>query len=671
MSLPPEHRADLYKSGLTDATIAACQFEGVRPSEIKNLPGVVSAYWLPYFNLDGTRNCFGRLKLFPAITTKDGHHQKYWQAPGSDPQLYLSPLVDWGSIARDASIPIIIAEGEKKGAAGCQYGLIAAAVGGVWNFRIRLETGESITLPILDQFLWKGRLVELTPDSDGWWKEKMMDVLSGLFALGMQLVARGATVRFVQLPGPAGVKVGLDDWLVGASPDGHHLWPKLKRIPLDDRSLKTVAHWWQGWRAKQAEQDALRKQQEEPPEIREAGGLYTVSFRAYQVHFLFESLHESHSSIKAELTVKMGTTPPPLELMSGMDLSLKADRSQKDLAAQLKARSPAIPWRVLLPLACAVVVKHYRAGEPTILLSVESVAEPFTYQMNPFVPQDNAGSLFGDGGLGKSTILLAVGLCCSVGGSVAGLSAMKGVPLYLDYETTEATHIRRLHKLLAGHPELAGATVRYERCTRPLPAMLPHLRRLMSTYGTTLLLVDSMIGACGGNLLDTEMTNRYYMALRQLRVGSLTIAHQPKNLDGQAATMYGNAFQSNLSRNVWEVQKQQEAGERELVLGFSHRKANDDHLRAPFGMNVTYSEDQSSLTLASINVADYVDLALGLPLKTQIQHALKSGGKTAKELAEDLDTPVKIIRACLSKGVDKWCTKLGEREGEIVWGLRS
>ena len=70
--LAPEHWEDLRRSGLSDETIAALQVEAVRPHDIK-LPGVTSAYRLPYFELSGRRNCFERWKLFPPIVGKDGH----------------------------------------------------------------------------------------------------------------------------------------------------------------------------------------------------------------------------------------------------------------------------------------------------------------------------------------------------------------------------------------------------------------------------------------------------------------------------------------------------------------------------------------------------------------------------------------------------------------------
>ena len=183
VSLAPDHQVDLRNSGLSDETISRLQISTVRPHDIKPhiLPGVTSAYRIPYFTLDGQVNGFERWKLFPSIE-KDGHAQKYYQAKETDPHVYYPPLVEWRKIAQDTTATVVIAEGEKKAAKACQEGLSVCGVGGVWSWRSKLQNGERLVLPELDQFIWKGRIVELVPDSDAWRSdEKMQNILSGFW----------------------------------------------------------------------------------------------------------------------------------------------------------------------------------------------------------------------------------------------------------------------------------------------------------------------------------------------------------------------------------------------------------------------------------------------------------------------------------------------------------
>jgi hypothetical protein len=89
-SLHPEHRADLYKSGISDDTIKEAGIYLVNPNSINKIMGwnapVKSLLALPYPGRD-----FIRYKLFPALVNKEGHSQKYFQAKGSSLQIYLPP----------------------------------------------------------------------------------------------------------------------------------------------------------------------------------------------------------------------------------------------------------------------------------------------------------------------------------------------------------------------------------------------------------------------------------------------------------------------------------------------------------------------------------------------------------------------------------------------------
>src|SRR5438128_11917742 len=131
MELALEHLADLQRSALDHRTIELCGFQTISPSAI-HLPGVQSAYSLPYFNMDGKRMDFERWRLFPPVRDANCHTRKYHQAAGSAPHLYLPPLHDWRTIATDPTLAIVFTEGEKKAACACQHGLISIGIGGCW-----------------------------------------------------------------------------------------------------------------------------------------------------------------------------------------------------------------------------------------------------------------------------------------------------------------------------------------------------------------------------------------------------------------------------------------------------------------------------------------------------------------------------------------------------------
>lgn len=249
-ALAPEHREDLAKSGLSEEIIKTLQISSVRPHDVRP-PGATSAYRIPYFHRDGTLNGFYRDRLIPPIRDAEGHTQKYYQPAGTDPRPYFPPFIDWVHISSDPAVPIVITEGEKKAAAACQYGHAALGISGVWNWLVKPDSGEFCILQELDEIVWSGRSLYFIPDSDAWTDPKRMKhVLSGFYALAMELDQRGARPVLVKLPEGNGTKVGLDDWLLKQGNCGSPSLDHLEQVSLAAPALKDIAAWYQGWQWK-------------------------------------------------------------------------------------------------------------------------------------------------------------------------------------------------------------------------------------------------------------------------------------------------------------------------------------------------------------------------------------------------------------------------------------
>ena len=93
-ALAPAHRADLDKSGLTEATIRLQKIRAVPPDLIDRLlgfksPQVDSAYLLPFADPQGGWMDHVRLRVFPAHTDREGRTVKYLGPKGVPPRLYL------------------------------------------------------------------------------------------------------------------------------------------------------------------------------------------------------------------------------------------------------------------------------------------------------------------------------------------------------------------------------------------------------------------------------------------------------------------------------------------------------------------------------------------------------------------------------------------------------
>src|SRR5262249_28939929 len=335
-----------------------------------------------------------------------------------------------------------------------------------------LDSGARLVLPLLDDFQWPARPVLICPDSDAWREGKEQHILSGFFALAKDLQARGAFVQFVMLPDLHGAKTGLDDWLKEPGNTVEHAWPQLPRLALDHARFRALTAWWQGWKEKQATQEALKSRHADEPVVDATGGVYTVTSPTYHTRFILTRLHESSRAVTAELAVLIET----VEVSSGVTLSLTSDSSREQICKSLKAIESRLPWKVLIQKACAAVLKRHRTGEPLITLSTARPVEHVSFLINPFLYQRKITVIFGDGGLGKSTFGLLLAMVCATGETVSGVGAVgKTRPLYLDFEDDSDIHTQRLHAIAQAHPELSKAEVLYKRCAEPLPLLVPEL----------------------------------------------------------------------------------------------------------------------------------------------------------------------------------------------------
>lgn len=164
-SLAPEHRADLERSGLTDATIRAQKIRSVPPAMIDRLlgfemPKVMSAYLLPFADPAGGFMAHIRMKVFPSITTNTGTI-KYLQPRGSGVRIYF-PLATLDAVLNSAA-PLYVVEGEKKALSVSQLGHPAIGISGIecWNL-----AGSRDLHPDLADVSLRAREINVLPDGD-------------------------------------------------------------------------------------------------------------------------------------------------------------------------------------------------------------------------------------------------------------------------------------------------------------------------------------------------------------------------------------------------------------------------------------------------------------------------------------------------------------------------
>jgi hypothetical protein len=256
LPLHEEAIADLRKSGLSDATIAAAGLHTPPPGDLPRLlsPRLVdkvrhvlvfpyegAAHGVPIRRPDE----FIRCKLFPAVSDGQGHTIRYYQRAGTPPRLYI-PAQARAALA-DPTKPLFISEGEKKALKANQEGLACLAVGGLWNWQ-----ADGRPIADLDRIDWVERETVIVPDSDVWTHP---DLVQPVFALGKELEGRGAKVSVLRLPaGSEAAKVGLDDYLCA---HGRDAFDALPRVGLKHQAFARAATRSREWvKRKEEAEDA-------------------------------------------------------------------------------------------------------------------------------------------------------------------------------------------------------------------------------------------------------------------------------------------------------------------------------------------------------------------------------------------------------------------------------
>lgn len=315
------------------------------------------------------------------------------------------------------------------------------------------------------------------------------------------------------------------------------------------------------------------------PRIKQTAGLIRFWWDAEQVQIQVSRTHQ-HKDGRVTGEVKVTTTAPgyPHNLHQAQ-LNFVATRSKADLAKHLTERRNDLNWTVLIEQLAWEVLEHVRLGEPVLEISTEDDIEPLTYAIEPIVQEHDPTVIYGLGESGKSMFALLCAMMVQLPWYDNPLDLEIGPQknvLYLDWETNYRSITRRIKGLREGMGMSSYISIHYRRCNIPLADDTEAIHRTVLDKNIGFVVIDSVAGACGGDLYVAEPALRMYAALRDLKVTSLLVAHMSKAPGQKETSVYGSGFFNFYARSVWEMKKDVESKTKEgMSIGLFHRKAND------------------------------------------------------------------------------------------------
>lgn len=418
--------------------------------------------------------------------------------------------------------------------------------------------------------------------------------------------------------------------------------------------------------------------------VRKAGLGYVMTLPSIVGEVRVDRLHRSRDGLHGELTVSTalpGARTSTGYLFKGRQ-NLSSLTAQTTLVRHLAGKSAAaltvendgmgkgeaVDWAEIVAEFCRQVLEAESVGQPLVSVGNRPARQAELYTMTPLLPSKRTTVVFGDGGVGKSYLAVAIAVSMQVGVDViSGFTPLsKGNVLYLDWETTEDEIDERIKAVAAG-AGIPAPDILYRYGTGPLADDVEALAREIAANDVALVIVDSVGMALGGggDYGDAnESVIRLFTALRYLGTTVLALDHVSKagaELERGAFKPYGSAYKVNLARSVWELRRSKDAEDGHVAL--YHRKSNGSRLERPIGLH--YIHDEGSLRFGREDITAS-DLERALPLRTRIvNYLIENHSGTGKEIAEALDANVGSVNTCLTRDL-AGKSRIHKQEGRWV-----
>ena len=279
------------------------------------------------------------------------------------------------------------------------------------------------------------------------------------------------------------------------------------------------------------------------------------------------------------------------------------------------------------------------------------------WSAKPYVKENQSNLIMGAGGTGKSTIAIATLLSKASGKNLLPNLYIRepSAVMFCDWEASEQEFYSIMYGLLRG----AGLTekdllhpVIYRRFDAPLVNHLEEIQRDISKHNIELICIDSVVASGNEDTNSPESARTYHQAVRSLGVSSLGITHITKS--GSDTHAYGSVFFTNLSRNIWSAEKDDDQDGNTSIIGMYHRKGNNTGgVHKPVGYEVTFVNDEDDNTV-SISY-DFGDLNKSSNLSAKqtnaekILYQLKTRPMNREELSEETDIALPTLRVTLQR----------------------
>ena len=346
-------------------------------------------------------------------------------------------------------------------------------------------------------------------------------------------------------------------------------------------------------------------------------------------------------------------------------LNLLSSSSRESLIRQLKTRNKEVNWSMALDQITNLVSTSLDdAGSGIDMRYYKPSGEKAGWAIRPFLQDKSASLVFGTGGEGKSTLVIAMLLSKSSGRAFLPNMIDPGPPagvLFCDWEDNEENFWITCNALLA------GMNMTFDDLL--MPVVYRHFAGSLGDYTDTIsdeiarhrievLAIDSLVASSGSEHSpnDAEAARVWHQVVSSFGIASIGITHIAKNSANKDGTPYGSVYYFNLARSIWQVSRENES-EHSSVLALAHRKGNNTGIMKTMGLRAEFESDEfdraTKITYSEADLNTTEGLATKLSVTDRVLYTIKDIAMEPKEIAEELDIPSNTVRQALLRAKER------------------
>lgn len=366
-------------------------------------------------------------------------------------------------------------------------------------------------------------------------------------------------------------------------------------------------------------------------------------------------IREERGQIHGEVAVGLRYLNETLHLHEA-HCNLSSTRSRTDLTKRLQAAHGDITeWAEIVEVVCVRSIKRFRQGRPSVWIDEVPFRETIEPRLEPFVYQRQPAVLFGDGGAGKTTFCLSMGVAIATGEPFLSYYPRQCPVLYLDWEADEETVARRVQLIKNGMDITTHVQLRYKRMYGLLSEQLDEIAAEVADNGYGFVIIDAMGKATASAPEGAAAALTLFDGMDSLEVDYLIIDHMDK-ISASNGTKnprpYGSTYKYNSARSVWYAKSQGEPGESEIYVKMEHIKGNDLTKSKPVPLKIEFGPSSTCITRTSWE--DMPEEVRGRPsMESQIKDVLEEGPKTVPEIAKAMKAKTDSVRVILNRMLSK------------------